>query len=235
MTAQRQVADALPPQIRHLRAPGLEHPAHQPVVPLVHRDGQVGLPLEPRVVGQKFHVRRSRAVAVVQRQAAFQPPQRLLGQLPAHPRDVQLFHLARGMRDALHQLPVVGQDQQPLGLVIEPPHGIDPLRDVGNQVAHRLSALRVGKRRHHALRLVEQDVLPPLFGLDGLAVHQHLVAVLHLHAHFADDAAVDAHAPLGDDLLALAPRRDPAFRHVFLQSHFVLSPLVCQKNAVSSS
>ena len=100
--SQRQLADALAPQEHHARAHRLEHAAHQPVVALVHRDPQVDKARIRGVLGQQRDLCAGGAVAVVQRQAVFQPPQRLLGQFAVHAREIELFHLAFGVGDGLH-------------------------------------------------------------------------------------------------------------------------------------
>jgi len=56
------------------------------------------------------------------------------------------------------QVAVVGEQQQPLGLVVEPAHRVDVLAHAVQQVDDGSTALRIRARRDEAGRLVEQDV-----------------------------------------------------------------------------
>ena len=66
-------------------------------------------------------------------------------------------HLVPRMHQALRQRAVVGEQQQPGALQVEPADRIDALGDLRQQRAHRRAALRIGQRADHAARLVQED------------------------------------------------------------------------------
>jgi hypothetical protein len=65
------------------------------------------------------------------------------------------------MGEPVGQWPVVGEQQQPLGFPVEPSNREDP-RLLGDHPDNRGPAFRVRRRAHHARRLVQQPVPPPL-------------------------------------------------------------------------
>ena len=82
------------------------------------------------------------------------------------------------MRHALGELAVVREDDQALGVVVEPADRIEVALDAGarQQIDHRRPALRVRPRADHAARLVNQQV-PALGRLEPAAVDLDLVAI----------------------------------------------------------
>ena len=72
--------------------------------------------------------------------------------------DVGLVHLVRRVRQPLREVAVVGEQDQPGGVGVEPADVEEPLGPVGDQVGQRAPALGVGHRRDHAARLVEHQV-----------------------------------------------------------------------------
>ena len=66
------------------------------------------------------------------------------------------------MRHALGEVAVVGQDDQPFGVVVEPADRIEVALDAGarQQIDHGRPPLRIGARAHHAGRLVHEQVAP---------------------------------------------------------------------------
>ena len=115
-------------------------------------------------------------------------------------------HPVTGVRHSEGKLPVVGQDHQAFGVVVEPAHGEDPLGDLATeQVEDRRPPLRVLRRRHKPPRLVEKDISQALRGLEALPVDLHRVgAQVGLVSQFRG-AAVDGDPALADQLLSLAP------------------------------
>ena len=74
-----------------------------------------------------------------------------------HDGQVLLLDPVAGVGQAVGQVPVVGQHQQPLGVDVEAADGKDP-GVAGHQVDHGGPALGVGRRGDHPRRLVEQVV-----------------------------------------------------------------------------
>jgi len=119
-------------------------------------------------------------------------------------------HAVARMRDAQGEVAVVGEDHQALGVVVQPTDREHLLADlVAEQVDDGPALLRVVGRRHHRLRLVEQQVALRLLRLQPLAVD--LDRVLRGVGRLAElgDAAVDRDAAVADQLLRVPARAHP--------------------------
>ncbi|MPN63339.1 hypothetical protein SDC9_211097 [bioreactor metagenome] len=76
-----------------------------------------------------------------------------------------------GMEQPLGHSPVVGQQQQALGIQIQPTHRPHPHTAVRHQLGHVLAALLVGQGGHIASGLVQHQPGGCLHPPDGLSVH----------------------------------------------------------------
>ena len=83
-------------------------------------------------------------------------------------------------------------------------------------VQHAGPAFGIGYGGHLARGLVIDHIPLFRFRADQLPVHAHLVAFLHLGAHFRDGYSVHRHLTPGDHFLRPAAAGHAAFRHVFL-------------------
>jgi hypothetical protein len=111
------------------------------------------------------------------------------------------------MHDPIRHVPVVGQEQQTLGVAIEPPDRVDALRH-RDQIHHGPAVAFVFGGRDIAARLVEQDVPRPLC-LQDLAVDTDLRADrIRFRAELGDGHAIDADPACGNHLLSGAARAD---------------------------
>jgi hypothetical protein len=124
-----------------------------PIPPLGERHFDPGV-----VLGhpQDVHVRALRW-AIVELYATSKPLQDVEGELPADLGVVRLGHRLARVEQRLGQVPIVGQQQGPVGVVVQPPHGIDPLEDAvraPQQVADGRSTLGIAHGGHHAAGLV---------------------------------------------------------------------------------
>ena len=106
------------------------------------------------------------------------------------------------MRQAQTKLPVIGQEEQPLAVVVEPAHRVKTGPFLGQQITHGATIRGVAPGTEITPRLVQGDV-EFAFGLDRRAVHRDAVARrVHLGSQHLDDLAVDRDAPGQDELLA---------------------------------
>jgi hypothetical protein len=197
------------PQADDRVADRIAHVAHLPRASLVERDRDQRLVLpsaEARL--DQPHDGRSGAPAR-DVHAAPEPIQRLLPGNAPHPRVVLPLHLVLRVQQALHERPVVREQQHALGVVVEPPDRIDVLPHIRQQVEHGGSPLGVLPRRHVAARLVEHDVAMPLREMDPLPVDADVVAIgVGFGAQFEDGRAVDRHASVRDERFGRAPGGD---------------------------
>jgi hypothetical protein len=124
----------------------------------------------------------------------------------------------------MSDLAIVGEQQQTLGLAIEPADWHDPTFHA-DEVHNRVATTLVVHRRDVALGLVEQDVAPPLVR-NEIPVYLDLLALcIDFRAKFGHDNAIDANPSFNDHFFCPAARRDTARREDSLQSfhaHLVL-------------
>jgi hypothetical protein len=219
---QRLVADRAEPhapQAHHGVADRLAHVAHLPRASLVQRDRDQRLILpgsEARV--EQSHDGR-RGPPSRDAHATPEPIQRILSRHAPHPRVVLPLHLVLRVQQALHERPVVREQQQAFGVVVEAPDRVDVLPHFRQQVEHGRSPLGVLPRRHVAARLVEQDVAAALREMDPLPVDADVVAIgVGFRAQLEDGRAVDRHASVRDERFSGAPGGDAGSGEDFLQT-----------------
>ena len=105
---------------------------------------------------QKAHLGRADEIAIQNHRL----PQRILpltGMAP-DPNPVTLIHLMAGMGQSLAEVPVVGKQEQPLGIHIQPAHRPDPASTAGHQSGRIRPPLLVPERRHNTPWLIQHDV-----------------------------------------------------------------------------
>ena len=123
------------------------------------------------------------------------------------------------MHEAVGQVAVVGQEQQALGHVVEPPDVCQPRRVI-HQIEDGFSAARVGPGRHDARGFVQHDP-DGRSGSDNLfAVDANLVAFRVDALTDLGDAAVDGDTTSRNEILGVAPRRNTGPGKRTLEPHF---------------
>ena len=93
------------------------------------------------------------------------------------PHQVLLFHLVPGMNEGVGQISVIGEQQQPLGVQVQPAHRPDPGRAPIHQVGNCAPALLIREGRHHPPGFVEHQDRPGLAAHHRLAVQGDLIPV----------------------------------------------------------
>ena len=183
---------------------GLQHPLDLVGAPLGDRQFDPGI-----LLGLPDFPDLSRArEAIFQPDARFQRPDLRVIEDPAHLHQIGLRDVIAGMQEPLRQRPIVGEQEQPLGIVIQPAHRNDARLDPAQKLPHRETALlpRTFERGQHTPGLVEHHIGLGRGWLEVASVHLHMVAGrVHLEAHLRSNPAVDGHAPLADQLFRLAP------------------------------
>jgi len=136
-------------------------------------------------------------------------------------------HPVPRMRQAAGQVAVVGQQQQSLGVEVEPANGVDVLRDCCQQIHDRRPALRVGARRDIAAGLVEQHVPVCVTPSKSTAVDADVVVGgVGFRSELTDRYPVYGDAPFEHESLGRPPGRDARTREDFLQTfHLIQRPL----------
>ena len=160
-------------------------------------------------------------LASVHHHASFQLPGFLRRDLIADPRQIGLVHLHGGMQHPFGQVAVVGEQQQPLAVVVQPPHRVQPDGIIPETIQHCGASLRVADGRYLASGLVIYDIMLFHFGPDALPVHADDLIVLHLHAHFRNFLTVYRDVALGDQLFRRPAGSHSAGGQILLQPHGV--------------
>jgi hypothetical protein len=193
----------------HRMADGVTHVPHLPCAPLMQGDRHERLITACPQGGVDDPDDGRRGPPARDGHPAPQALERVLVRHAAHPRVVLALDLVTRMQEPRRQLPVVGEQQHPLGVVVEPAHRVDVLAHVRQQVEHGRPVLRVAPRRHVATRLVEQDVAVPRSRAHTLAVDPDVVVRgVGPRAQLENRDAVHRHPSVQDERFRGAPRRD---------------------------
>ena len=201
-------ADADPPKASDGDADGLHDPAHDVVHALVDDDGEdqavARLAQDAALLGHHPVTLDDDPVA--------DPLQRLLARPRQREDVVLLVELIPRMHHPVGDVAVVGQEQQPLGVAVQPPDGKDTLGHV-DEVHDRAPVALIANGGDVAARLVEEKIANRL-GSKQLAVDPNLSrARVDLGPKLGDDLAVHRHPPGPNHLLRRAARSRAASRH----------------------
>ncbi len=121
------------------------------------------------------------------------------------------------MRDGLNERAVVGEQNQPLAVGIEPPGGDQSDARNVHQLDHGLVGVSIRDGAHHAKWFVQRDVPATRRLWQRGSVHPDVVGGnIDFHAGRFDRLAIHAHPALGDERLGLTPRRDARVGQGFL-------------------
>jgi len=113
------------------------------------------------------------------------------------------------MSQAVSQLAVIRQEDQPLAPLVEPPHRKQPKLIARDQVDRTRPPGRIGVRAQIAARLVQQKISRRI-PANELAVDSDLLPPrIDARPQIADDLAVNADPPGNDVLFAVAPGTQP--------------------------
>jgi hypothetical protein len=159
-----------------------------------------------RVVGQENNARRS-GPASANKKTAAQPLQAFGVRLSLYLDEVAFFDLEAGVREAKGQFPVIGQEEEPLALKIQPADGEDPLPGGRKKIFDRRPMKGVFESNQITGWLIQDKVnQTPLF-LDVVAVDlDPVLARVDLGPELPDDSAVDKNSAFYDQSVRFAPR-----------------------------
>jgi hypothetical protein len=198
-----------------------EHPPDLPIAAFRERD------LVPGVVALAHNLDLRRQRSDRERAAAFAGTLpsfalchgRFGGKLDAGSEPVELLFAGLaayldkiGLRDVrgrssqlLHQVAVIGEQQESLGVEIEAPDGEDALADIANEIHDGGAAFGIADRGHELPGLVEHDVDMLLGALDAFAVDADIVGLkVGFRAERGYGFTVNGYTSASDELLCLA-------------------------------
>ena len=178
----------------------LEHPLDLAVLALAQTHGDPGVGallavesrLDPRVVDP------------VDRDPVAQGVELGLPDGPMGAHAVAAQPAGRGQLQHPREPAVVGEEQQALGVDVEPSDSDDPRQIRRQGVENRRPPLGIASGGDEAADLMEQEQAGALGRGEPLAVDPHVVFVGHIVGGALERLAVDRDAPLGDPGLGLA-------------------------------
>jgi len=109
------------------------------------------------------------------------------------------------MQEPVGELAVICEEQEALGVVVEPPDGEEPGRSRRQEIRHDGAAFGVAETRDVAARLVEKHVCVRLARADGPAVEGDEVG-----RGVRLGAGLEPHRPVDGDAAGLEERLSPA-------------------------
>src|SRR6266851_4592617 len=118
-----------------------------------------------------------------------------------------------GQFERARQAAIIGQQQQALGIEIEPADADQPRQSLRQIVEHRRPSFRVGMGGHQAARLVKHEQPRALARRQRLAVDGDDIVGGDVKRRRIDHAAVDGDAALHDPFLGVAARSQSRPRH----------------------
>src|SRR5690606_6308121 len=194
---------------RHERAElgALDHPGVSGLEPSEADVPEPG-PHQPgdRVADLLEHAAHDPVAALVQLDLGAQPPGEGTGHLPLDGGDVGLGHLVGGVGEPVGELAVVGEQEEALGLLVEPAHVEEPLGPVGDVLGQVGAALLVLHRRDDTGRLVQGEGHLGLVELEPDTVDVDDGGGRVDPGAELDHPAVHRDTAVDDELLAGAPR-----------------------------
>lgn len=213
---ERQWPNAGAHQLQHFESYRLDHPADLAVFALGQHN------FEPRIFAAIFqppHAERVRPVAALHLNAALQLCDHIIWEQSTGFDAIGLGHAGGRIGNEICELGVVGDQQQPGRILIEPPDREQPLPGVAETIINRLAASGVAMAGDHALGFVKEHVgfsrglQPPAVEMDRI--------LLRAHPEFgiADHTPVHLETAALDGLLSFAARSHAEPRKRAIQRH----------------
>ena len=182
------------------------------ITPLPHRDFDDG---PAAALLEQLHFRGHRPA--VQINAAGQFCQGLVIHLPFRGHPVGPGYLVAGMGQALGQLPVVREEHEAGGVIVQPSHRVEAAVVLRGEIHDRAPALGVPGGGHTAVRLVQHEGHRGRRQAHLFAFHLHPVPVrVDLHPHLGHHPAIDGNLAVQDQVFTRPPGNYPGPGEKFL-------------------
>ena len=193
----------------------MEHPLDLVEFPFLDRHPHLGgLPVTPKNDELRGHRRK----LLVDREPLREARHILLSDLPPDAGEIGLIHMGFRGEQPVGEKPVVRDEQEPLGVLVETPDREEvPAGSPGNQVEN-CRLIPVLGRRHHAGRLVQHEIFD-LVVEHRLPLPGHPALRHNLCPRVADSFSLDGHAPLPDPAPNHQPCPDTHVGKIFVKPH----------------
>ena len=207
--AELERAERHPDEPVHRQAEVAEHVLHLAVLALADREG------EPDVAALGAVDRGlDRSVAdAVDGDAVAQPVELILRHPAMGAHAIAAQPAGRRQFERAREPAVVGEQQQPLGVEVEPADADEARQVLGQDSEDGGAAAGIGVRGHQAARLVIEKEPRALARRQRLPVDGDAVRRRHVARRRGDHLAVDRHPPGRDPGLGLAARGEPGAGH----------------------
>ena len=195
----------------HLQVERLQHLAHLAVLAFADADG------EPDI-GTLFAVERRLDRPVMYARdgdTGAQPVERGLHDAAERAHAIAPQPTGRRQFEHARQAAVIGEQQQPFRVDVEPADADQPRQILGQRGEDGRPPFRVGIRGHQAARLVIAEQPRALAGAQRLPIHRDTVGRRDVERRRGNQRAVDGNPPGGDPGLGLAPRGEAGPGHHF--------------------
>jgi hypothetical protein len=192
---------------------GLDHPFDLMFPSLMNGD------FEPRITLRfaDFHHFCRRGESILEFDAAFEGFDFVIIKNALDFDQICFRNMVAGVQERLCQLSMVCEQHETFTVEIQPSDRKHPHGHSMQKILHRRTTFGIVQSGHHVFRLVEDKVYIGLRSTQMFAVHLDMILIrINLGAEFLHDMAVDRHAPGRNELLGLAPRRQPGTGDKFL-------------------
>ena len=218
---QRQHGKADTTKSLHTAANGSKHTPHLSLASLVDDrldDSTFSLSV------QNAQPCRSRS-SVVQKNPIPKCSKSILSDVSRDLCTIYLVNLKTRMEQSLCHRTIVGNDQKPLRIGIQSPHGVEPRREIRQKIEHGLTPPIIVRRRKIAARLVEKKIKPLFFCLYTLTVDGYdMMCGIIFRSECGHNRAINRNPPRLNHLLSSTARCHPRMAEDLLQSFFHVSP-----------
>ena len=214
---QRQHGKADTTKSLHTAANGSKHTPHLSLASLVDDrldDSTFSLSV------QNAQPRRSRS-SVVQKNPIPKCSKSILSDVSRDLCTIYLVNLKTRMEQSLCHGTIVGNDQKPLRIGIQPTNRIEARGKMRQKIQYCSAPPIIICRRETALRFMEQNIKTFLIAANRCAVHSNLMpCCIVLAAKRRDGQPIDCHTPSTNERLCSTPGCRPCIADDFLQSFF---------------
>ena len=197
-SAQRQPCKSHAPKCRDTAANRGKHTAHLSVAPLMDDRLDHGT----SILHAQYAQTCGSSSAVFEQDSTAQLFQSLCRDLSHHLCMVDLVDLIAWMEQPLRQCSIVRDEEQPLRIGIEPPHGIESRREIGQEIEHRFAPPIIPRRREISARLVEKNIKSLFLWLNTVAIDGNdMMCRIIFRAELRHDSTIHTDPPRTNHLL----------------------------------
>lgn len=131
---------------------------------------------------------------------------------------VLFLDLITGVSDTLRQLPIVGQEEQALGLRVQPADAKEPAKFQWKQIKNSVASVNIFASADEASGLMQHNGNRRL-DVDKSAIDLNVIAWSRLDGEVCANLPINRHSAGRDQLVASPPRADAGGGEVAIEAH----------------